>query len=32
LKGDDLIRRVVFFKNCKPTLIHSRKTESNNKC
>ena len=26
VKGDDLIRREMFFKNCKPTKIESRKT------
>lgn len=26
-KGDDLIRREMFFKNCKPTMMHSRKTD-----
>lgn len=27
-KGDALIRRDLLFKNCKPTMIHSRKIGS----
>lgn len=26
-KGDELIRRSMFFKNCKPTTIECRKTD-----